>query len=303
LLALVWVVLGNGSVAQAQGTVAPGVSGKALAAPVNKDCPVNSSAPNAAETELNQRHFGQAESLFRELLKKSPDSDAAHEAVVRALIEQDKVTDAAKEAESWAAAAPSSSMAMVAVGEARLRQGDPRSALAQYQKAMHADPCNARAYFEFAELGGLEGFHATAKRLIEKAYTVHPTDNDIQVAWIATRPRKERLAQWADYAEHSAQISDEDRANLKRFLQKQSLDHASDCRAAANSPLVAAVPIVPVMDGPTRFVAWGLDVQFNGQRRRLQIDTGASGITISRVAADGMGIQGQNASSMGGHWR
>jgi predicted aspartyl protease len=53
-------------------------------------------------------------------------------------------------------------------------------------------------------------------------------------------------------------------------------------------------------DGPERFIGWGLDVQFNGKRRRLQIDTGASGITISRAAAMFLGIQREDAAQTGG---
>jgi predicted aspartyl protease len=58
--------------------------------------------------------------------------------------------------------------------------------------------------------------------------------------------------------------------------------------------------MVAVTDGPTRFLSWGLDVQFNGKRRRLQIDTGASGITISRAAAMFLGIQREDATRVGG---
>jgi predicted aspartyl protease len=142
--------------------------------------------------------------------------------------------------------------------------------------------------------------HASSKRLIEQAYKLHPTDDDINTAWIATLPRKERLVKWADYAEHSDQISEENRAKLKTNLEKESLYHVSDCRMAPTSPREAKVSMAEIMDGPTRFVGWGLDVQFNGKRRRLQIDTGASGITISRAAAMFLGIQREDATQMWG---
>ena len=115
-----------------------------------------------------------------------------------------------------------------------------------------------------------------------------------------TLPRKERLAKWADYAEHSDQISEENRAKLKTSLEKESQYHASDCRMAPTSPREATVPMTAVMDGPNHFVGWGLDVKFNGKGRRLQIDTGASGITISRAAAMFLGIQRQDATQTGG---
>jgi predicted aspartyl protease len=136
--------------------------------------------------------------------------------------------------------------------------------------------------------------------MIEQAYKLHPTDDDIHVWWIDTLQRKERLAKWADYAEHSDQISEENRAKLKTRQEKESLYHASDCRMATTSPREATVPMAEILDGPTHSVGWGLDVKFNGKRRRLQIDTGASGITISRAAAMFLGIQREDATQIGG---
>lgn len=114
------------------------------AAPVGKSCTVNTSAPNLAETALNKGDFASAETLFLALLSKSADNESAHEGLVRAMLAQDKVADAAKYAESWAAAAPASSMALTALGDVRLRQGDPRIAFTQFQKAARGSVQRAR---------------------------------------------------------------------------------------------------------------------------------------------------------------
>lgn len=280
--------------------VLSGVAQTQTAPVAQKRCKVNPETPNGAETALNKKEYGSAEGLFREMLTKDAKDETAHEGLVRALIEQDKVDAAARDAETWAASAPESSMAMVALGDVRLRQGAPREAYSQFQKAAQADLCNARAYLEVAEVDGLAGLHAESKRMIERAYALHPGDDDIHTAWIATRQRKERMAKLVDYAEHSDQISAEGKTNLKTRLEKESLYHASDCKAAATSPREAAVEMVAVMDGPTRFLGWGLDVQFNGKRRRLEIDTGASGITISRAAAMFLGIKREDATLVTG---
>lgn len=300
---LVLVGLGtSGAVARAQAQpAAVGANPPATpAAPVRKSCLVNSFAPTPAETALNKGDFSPAEVLFRALLAKNADNEAAHEGLIRTLIAQNKVDDAAKDAEAWVATAPASSMALTALGDVRLRQGLPRDAILQFQKAARTDLCNARAYYGIAEVDGLAGLHASAKLAIEQAYKLHPTDDDINSAWIATLPRKERLEKWTDYAEHSDQISEENRAKLKTSLEKESQSHASDCRMAPASPREATVPMAAVLDGPTRFIGWGLDVKFNGKERRLQIDTGASGITISRAAAMFLGIQREDATQTGG---
>ena len=299
LLAVLWIGMGIGIAGHAQ--QAPGAAAPAqVAAPVKTTCTVNSNPPNPADTALDKGDYGPAEKLFRDLLAKSADSAAAHEGLIRALIGLDKVDAAAKDAQAWADAAPGISMAWIALGDVRLRQGDPRDAFHQYQVAMHLDLCNARAYYGLAEVDGLAGFHASSKRLIEQAYLLHPTDDDINMAWIETRQRSERLAKLTDYAEHSDQVTEETRSKLKASLEKASQTHTSDCRMAATSPREATVPMAAVTDGPTQFIGWGLDVKFNGHARRLQIDTGASGITISRAAAMFLGIQREDTTQIGG---
>ena len=270
------------------------------AQPAKRVCSVDSQSPTLAETALNKKDYPAAEKQFRDVLAHSPHSDQMHEGLIRDLLAQDKVADAAKEAETWIAAEPDNAWALVAIADVRLRQGDPREALTQFINAMRTDPCNARVYFGVAEVDSLVGRHATVKRMIEQAYALHPTDDDIHTWWISTRPRAQRLAMWADYAEHSDQINDDDKTKLKTRLEKDSLYHASDCRMAPNSPTTATIPMVKLMDGPNHFTGWGLDVKFNGKTRRLQIDSGASGITISRAAAMFLGIKREDATEVGG---
>jgi predicted aspartyl protease len=277
-----------------------GKTSAAPSAPVRKSCVVDKNPPDPAASALNRKDYKAAESLFRVLLKANPTSSVAHEGLIRSLLEQDNLTDAARDSEAWNAAMPADSWTLTALAEVRLRQGVPAEAYGLFQRAIHADLCNARAYYGLAEVEGLAGYFAAGKRLIEQAYVLHPTDDDINTAWIATRPRTERLVMWNQYADHSDQINDEDRTKLKTRLAKDSLYHASDCRMATDSPREAKVPMAALMDGPNRFIGWGLDVKFNGKNRRLQIDTGASGITISRAAALFLGIQREDATQVGG---
>ena len=296
-LAVVWAAgwCGSGLVTQAQTAGAP-----AQAAPVKRTCTVDRSEPIPAEKALNRKEYSSAESQFRDLLAKSADNAAAREGLVRTLIGQDKVDAAAQDAEAWVKAEPSSSMALTALGDVRLRQGDPREAYLQFEKAAQANLCNALAYYGIAEIDGLAGLYASAKRAIEQAYVLHPTDDDIYTNWVSTRPRKEQLQLWADHVEHNDQISDEDKAKQKTKLEAESMHPASECRMAESSPREAKVPMAAIMDGPTKLEGWGLDVKFNGKGRRLQIDTGASGITISRAAALFLGIQREDATKIGG---
>jgi predicted aspartyl protease len=58
--------------------------------------------------------------------------------------------------------------------------------------------------------------------------------------------------------------------------------------------------LVSIMDGPNRFISWGLDVQFNGKRRRMAVDTGSGGLVLTREAAAALNlVRGQKIESDG----
>jgi len=147
----------------------------------------------------------------------------------------------------------------------RLRQGDPRAAFVQFQKAAQADLCNARAYYGVAEIDGLAGMHASSKRMIEQAYKLHPTDDDINTAWIDTLPRKERLPSGSTMS-NTATRSAKRTGQSRRRAWRRSLS-ITRRTAGWHQPRRARRKCRwrRVTDGPTRFIGWGLDVKLNGK--------------------------------------
>ena len=297
LVLLALICIGSEVAAAQTASSAPAAAGSGVAKRV---CTVDSTPTNAAETAFDKNDYPAAEKAFRAILASDPKDEDAHEGLVRALIQENRVAEAATEAEQWAASNPSSSMAMVGVGDARLREGDPPAALAAFRKAAGLNLCNARVFYGLYEINSYAGAYASAKRFIDQAYALRPGDDEIHTAWIWSRQRKERAQLLTEYVAHTDQLSDDDREKLKTRLEKDSLYKPTDCRMSAASPRTATVPMQKIMDGPERFVGWGLDVQLNGKRRRLQIDTGASGITISRAAALQLDIHREDATEVGG---
>lgn len=49
-----------------------------------------------------------------------------------------------------------------------------------------------------------------------------------------------------------------------------------------------------MQDGPNAPTYWGLDVSFNGAQRRLEIDTGAHGLLLTREAANALHLEVEN---------
>ena len=131
LLAVMWVgfgCVGVGAHAQdAAGSRTPAPAGRAEGR--QQTCTVDSLPPNPAETALNKGDYVPAEKLLQDLLAKSADDSVAHEELVRALIGQDKVDAAAKDAEAWAAGEPTNSLALTAGGRGAVAAGRPARGL------------------------------------------------------------------------------------------------------------------------------------------------------------------------------
>jgi predicted aspartyl protease len=86
-------------------------------------------------------------------------------------------------------------------------------------------------------------------------------------------------------------LSDKDRADAVNEQDHLKARRPGECRITSKTETVK-IPFVGIVgEGSVeRPEAFGLDVNFNGKRRRMQIDTGASGIVLSASAAKGLGL-------------
>jgi len=96
----------------------------------------------------------------------------------------------------------------------------------------------------------------------------------------------------------SGDLSNEERASLQRAIDVARAQSKGSCQIVR--PIEATkFPIVPISNGPNQMYGAGLELQLNGKKKRFQIDTGASGLLISRSAAASAGIISE-AESLGG---
>ncbi len=83
------------------------------------------------------------------------------------------------------------------------------------------------------------------------------------------------------------------------YLKQQLIEPHKACRLVSDIE-TATIPFVPLMSDGTHIRAFGLDVKFNDHNARLQIDTGASGLVISRSVADHAGLKQFSRMEIGG---
>jgi len=93
--------------------------------------------------------------------------------------------------------------------------------------------------------------------------------------------------------------SDRDRNGFANQQDHLKARRPGECRITSKADSVK-IPFVPVYGDRSRPEAYGLDVTLNGKTRRLQVDTGASGILLTSSAAKSLHLEPEYHLHTGG---
>jgi len=291
----------------------------ATAAPATPTCTIDRSMPSDADKLLASKQYPEAEASYRDALAQTPTSGTAQLGIVRALIGQDKTTEAqayaadmlkqnaksavaeiaTAEATIRTAAYPQSPLAQVAAGDAAYRAADFDAARQFALTAFRLDPCNAQALALLSNLESLFAYFASAASHIATAHKLRPGDEIIRRDWIDSLPRKERAAELEKYLAETTHLSDKDHTGYSNESQYLKARRPGDCRITSKANTVS-IPFLPVFEDSSRPRAYGLDLSLNGTRRRMQIDTGASGIILTASAAKSLHLTPEYRIHTGG---
>ncbi len=252
------------------------------------------------EKELLAADYPKAETWFRDALANQPGSEELAAGLVHSLLRAQKVKDAADTIAAALKAAPESATLISLRGEVELRQGFPWMAVASANDALRRDPCLARNDLLLARLDSLSSLHASSRKAITMAHQLDPYDPEIGRQWLFTLPLKKRLAEAEAYGASSNGNDTEEARKWKEYLD--SLRKAADeprkpCRLVSQVEK-AQIAFEPVMTGGQW--VWGLPVKLNGRSSLLQVDTGASGLLISRRVAQHAGLKAFSAEEVSG---
>ena len=255
-----------------------------------RKCSVDPSRPTDGDAALSRDDYTTAEAVFRAALAKDPGSEAASLGLVRSLIGEDKSADARALADGLLIKHPQSALAEVAVAESAYRAADFATAKSRAAHALQDNGCEPQALAIVAKLYAITARFATAARLLATAHAIRPNDDLIRRDWIQSLPRQQRTDELAKYLRETSSLDAKTRDSLgteEAFLKAR---HPGDCRVTAKSdnvklllkPVYASFALQPT--------AYGLDVSINGKSRRLQVDSGASGIVLTPAAAKRIGL-------------
>lgn len=249
--------------------------------------------PSAAEQAFLHADYTKAAELYSKALAAHSGDPALSAALSEVLLRQQKPDQAAAMLEPLLAKHPHSAILETALGEAEYRNGQPWKAQPLVNAAIADDPCYPRAWLLAAEYLRLTSMYKSAQDEIETAYKLDSFDPEIRRAWISTLPIDRRIAELKRYIASDNGDDAEDRHHEEMYLddlEKRRDEPHKSCRLVSETSSTE-IPFINLMRDGTHVRAFGLEVKLNNKASRLQIDTGASGIYISRSVAEHAGLK------------
>jgi predicted aspartyl protease len=177
----------------------------------------------------------------------------------------------------------------------RYRRGEVDEASKAYDRATELDPCLARTHFDIARFMNLNGRYASAQVQLNMAHYLAPGDPSIERAWRETQQVQETPEQTIarlKRMEERGDLTEERKAAIENSIQAIQAQEKGNCELV--QPVKSAKLTMWASNGtnsstrpPTNS---GVDVFLNGKRRRFIVDTGASGLLLSKEAAKSLGL-------------
>ena len=262
--------------------------------------------PTPAEKALLGGQAAEAETLYRDALSKTPHDPALVVGLVHSLLRQQKVTDAESAVNIELATAPDSVPLLTVLGEVQYREGKIAEAAGTADKAYVADRCNARVYLLRSRILRINSMYASESKALAIAHQLSPSDPEINNAWSRTIPISQHIEEQRKIlAATDAKDEAHDHAEkYLAFLEMQEKGGDKNCSVTSGASS-AEIPIVAIMSDekevcnsqgrcgtmPKHIQGWGLHVFLNNREASLEVDTGASGLLISRAVAERAGLK------------
>jgi hypothetical protein len=265
----------------------------------NPACKIDRAASTETELAFYRQDYKKAAELAAAAYKANPADRRSRQLEIDSLLDQGKLDEARKKTDAWTAAEPTDPVAIVTAGELRHAEGDWLESYALMLKALKIDPCLPAAYEGLAQYESLAGYHATAQKHLALAHQLQPNDENIRLAWIHSLNNEQSASEFASFLHDSKSLDDKRRGTLSAQLDKEQSRLKDRCELSSVTTPVR-IPMTPVYRATVGIDHYGLEVAFNGHKRILQIDTGATGFIVTQSVYAGMGLRKVDTSRVWG---
>ncbi|HEV2462472.1 MAG TPA: aspartyl protease family protein [Acidobacteriaceae bacterium] len=253
-------------------------------------CPVVNAAPlTNADKAYSAERYADAESLYATALEQHPNSIALKAALVRTLLHEGKLSEAASEMEGISPDDSHSAVTLTALAEVELQQGLPWLAVKSLDAAQSTDRCYARAHLLRSRVMGVDSMYASQRQEILQAYAIDPTDADIARAWKEIVEPANQIESIERARGEMRALDAKTRQNVEASVQSLMARLSENSQTCKVSPTAAAatLPLLPTLEDKDQHIdRYQIEAQLPQGSAKLLVDTTASGVFISRAMAE-----------------
>jgi predicted aspartyl protease len=177
-----------------------------------------------------------------------------------------------------------------AYGRVRLRRGEMGEAATALYTARASDPCNARVHYDLARYLHLDAEYASEQKELQRAHSIEPDSAAITYELKKLSTTRKNALDDSNRRLAQRDLTPQARSFLQNSPDLMRVQDEGSCEVLQPIKDVT-IPLRSV--GPTSngMYAVAIDISLAGRRKSLELDTGASGITLSRSAAKVAGVQ------------
>jgi tetratricopeptide (TPR) repeat protein len=242
-----------------------------------------------AHTLFRQADFRGAAAAYRKIAEAKPSAEA-YAGLVRSLLKADDVKAAEQSSQKALAAFPDSAIIHAERGDVYYRRGSIPQAEEEYRAALKLDDQCARAWLGQGKVDAVYARRGQSKTAIAKAHELDAEDSDAFYEWAIRLPYPENVAALERHlAEFHNDPEDERHEReykefIKALASRKTWIPAREVERAEIKMESLTVGANMVLRG------YGLRVRLNDRATvTLLVDTGSSGITITRKLAEKIG--------------
>jgi len=267
-------------------------------------CAIDHTMQSEADKALLAHRYADAERLYGAALAADPASSIAMAGLVRTTLAEGKLPEALALATKYNSAHPNDAVLLDALGEVRFRRGETDEAATAFNQSSRLDHCNGLTHYDMYRFLNLWGMYASGQKHLELAHALAPENQQIAGRWSVTHAvpmtAEQRLAALQKQLDSPA-LSEERKTAINAAIKNMESGQEANCEpvhpiAEAKLPIIAfSTDVVPI-----EVYAAGLEVQLNGKKRRLEIDTGSSGLLLTNSVAKAAGLVPEFETREGG---
>ena len=264
--------------------------------------PIPAAASSIAEARqfFKQAKFREAAAAYRALIEKGPSADA-YSGLVQSLLKLDDVKAADESSRQSLAAFPASAITHSAQGDVDFRQGLIPEAEAEYKAALKLDEKCARAWLGQGKVDAVYARRSEAKLAIAKAHELDLEDGDALYEWALRQPYPQNVAA---LEQHLAEFRNDDET------ERHEREYLAFIKALAGRNVWVPARDVERTEIKLDLLTIGTSMAHRGYGIRVRLndkatvtlllDTGSSGVIITRKLAEKIGAAKLSEQSLEG---